>query len=240
MASLVSPKVCGVSIRRLKMLCRGDADSLAGWIYEASWQLPFLCAGTIIAGCGIYGWTLGLWRAPAQAVFTALKFPLLIFLTCGGNVLLNGLLAQLLGAGLTFRQTSLAILMSFTIAALVLGAFAPLTLFLLWNTPPLARGSSITGHSIMLLAHVGLIAYAGVIANSRLLRLLQRLTADQATALKVLFAWLAGNLFLGSQISWILRPFIGSPALPIQFLRDDPLRGNFFEAVYHAARHLIS
>ena len=34
---------------------------------------------------------------PQQAFFTAVKMPLLIFLTCGGNALLNGLLAQVLG-----------------------------------------------------------------------------------------------------------------------------------------------
>ena len=53
-----------------------------------------------------------------------------------------------------------------------------------------------------------------------------------------LLSWLGGNLLLGSQISWILRPFIGSPGLPVQFLRADPLRGNFFEAVWNSV-HLL-
>jgi hypothetical protein len=55
----------------------------------------------------------------------------------------------------------------------------------------------------------------------------------------VLFGWLAGNLFLGAQIAWNLRPFIGSPRLAIEFLRSDPLRGNFYEAVWRALRHLV-
>jgi hypothetical protein len=53
-----------------------------------------------------------------------------------------------------------------------------------------------------------------------------------------LLAWLAGNLFLGSQLSWILRPFIGSPNLPVQFVRDHPLNGNFYEAVFYSAHRL--
>jgi LmbE family N-acetylglucosaminyl deacetylase len=43
-------------------------------------------------------------------------------------------------------------------------------------------------------------------------------------AWRVISAWLAANLFLGSQLSWILRPFIGSPGLPVEFLRHDDSR----------------
>jgi hypothetical protein len=48
---------------------------------------------------------------------------------------------------------------------------------------------------------------------------------------RVLVAWLAGNLFLGSQLCWILRPFIGSPVLPVEFFRTTALHGNFYENV---------
>src|SRR5205085_7827251 len=44
-------------------------------------------------------------RAFAVA-FSAIKFPLLIFVTCGANGLLNGMLAQVLGSGLSFKQTT--------------------------------------------------------------------------------------------------------------------------------------
>jgi hypothetical protein len=165
--------------------------------------------------------------------------PLLIFLTWGGNALLNGLLAQILGAELSFRQTALTILMSFTIAALLLGALSPVALFILANTPSLASTARGTGHSVTLLADVGMIAYAGIIANRRLISLLRHLCPTPAIAQRVFWAWLAGNLFFGAQVSWILRPFVGSPALAVEFLRSDPLRGNFYEAVYKAARHLL-
>src|SRR5213078_192379 len=75
-------------------------------------------------------------------------------------------------------------------------------------------------------------AVAGVASNIRLLRLLRTLSGSARVARKVLFAWLAGNLFLGSQLCWILRPFIGSPGLPTQFLRADAFKGNFYETVF--------
>lgn len=224
-------------IEDFKALLRGDivdgALERPGWRSFTSYFLA------IVIGSSVYGATIGLWRAPLQALFTAIKFPLLIFLTCIGNGAVNGMLAQTFGSGLSFRQTAFAILMSFAIASVILGGFSPLTLFILYNAPPLASEDAIVGHSVMLLAHVFAIAFAGIIANRRLLTLLRRMSGRDVTARAVLFSWLAGNLFLGAQIAWNLRPFIGAPRLAVQFLREDALRGNFYEAVWHAFRHLF-
>ncbi len=225
-------------LSRLKTLCRGASEPIAGWIYGDTWQWTAVWAGVIVAGCGLYGGTVGLWRAPLQAGFAAIKLPLIVLATCARNALLNGLLAQVLGTGLTFRQCAQAILMSFALFAAILAALAPVALFILWNTSPLTEGRALLGHSVTLLSHVGFIAYAGIVANTRLFRLLVELTGRRETARRVLLSWLAGNLLLGSQLAWIGRPFIGSPGLAIEFLRDDPLRGNFFEAVFRALQHL--
>ncbi len=197
------------------------------------------CVGVIVGGCGLYGVSVGLWRSPLQALSTGLKFPLLIFLTCAGNALLNGMLGQIFGSGLGFRQASVAILLSFTVVACVLAALSPLAFFVLLNTPPLASASSGVGHGLTLVTHVGFIAYAGIVANLRLVALLRRFAVSRGAATATLLAWLAGNLLLGAQLAWVLRPFIGSPGLPVQFLRDDPLRGNFFEAVWSALQRLF-
>lgn len=220
------------AVERLRTLLAGDPEPIARWLDEAPRWWPLTCVAVITAGCGLYGASLGQWRGEAQSIYTAIKFPLLIFLTCVGNAALNGLLAQVLGLPISFRQSFVAILMSFVLASLILAAFSPVMWFLLWNTPPLdARHGA--GHSVTLLSHVAVIAFAGVVANRRLLRLLVALSHSRATARRILFAWLAGNLLLGSQLAWALRPFVGSPGLPVQFLRPDPLRGNFFEAIAH-------
>ncbi len=226
-------------VRRLLTLCRGESVVIAPWLDDLDWRWLLTCALTITIGCALYGGVVGLWRGPQQALFTAVKMPLLIFLTCAGNALLNGLLAQVLGTGLGFRQASMAILLSFTIASLILAALSPVAYFILLNTPPLTSAARVTGHSITLLADVLFIAYAGVVANRRLLGLLHTVCIAPVAARRVFWSWLAGNLFLGAQLSWVLRPFIGSPGLAIQFLRDDPMRGNFYEAVGRALYRLI-
>ena len=224
---------------RLKALLRSDPDEMISWLTDAGIREALLCALVILLGSGVYGGTVGLWRAPLQSLYTAIKFPLLIFLTCAGNALLNGMLAQLHGSGLSFRQTSLAILMSFALTAAILGTLSPVSLFVLCNTPPLSSSPTLVGHSLTLLIHVFFIACAGVIANRRLFRLLTKASGHRRTARTVLLSWLGGNFLLGSQLAWILRPFIGSPGLAVEFLRADPLRGNFYEAVGRAAKHLL-
>jgi hypothetical protein len=189
----------------------------------------------------LYGAAMGCWRAPLQALYVALKFPLIILLTTLGNAMLNAMLAPLLGINLSIRQSFLAVLMSFTIASAILGSFSPLTAFLVWNTPPLTSDASMWSgtYSFIQLTHVGVIAFAGIVANLRLVQLLRELSGDTKKARRVLVAWLAGNFFLGSQLSWILRPFIGSPALPVQFLRETALKGNFYESVFNTLLHVI-
>ncbi len=124
-------------IARLQVLLRGDADRVAESVSRAGFESIAQFSLIILMGAGVYGATLGLWRGPLQAFYTAIKFPLVIFLTCLGNGAINGMLAQILGSGLSFRQTAVAILMSFAIAAIILAGFAPLTLFVWFNAPPL-------------------------------------------------------------------------------------------------------
>lgn len=200
-----------------------------------------LYLAVIFVGAGSYGAAIGYWRDPLQAACTAIKFPLVILLTALGNALLNGMLAPLLGLNIGFRQSLLVIFMSFTIAAAILGSFSPLVLFMIWNTPPISAlsGTVASAYSFMQLATVIIIAFAGVMANVRLVPLLRELSGSSVVAHKVLFAWLAGNLLLGSQICWILRPFIGDPHTPVEFFTRYAFEGNFFESVYKASRHLL-
>jgi hypothetical protein len=201
-----------------------------------------LYAGIIIAGAAAFGMAVGLWRDPLQAVYTAIKFPIILLLTTLGNGLLNGLLAPLLGTNIGFRQSLLAVLMSFTIASAVLGALSPLVAYLIWNAPPLSAASadSRATHSLILITVVAVIALAGTVANLRLLQLLRQLSGSPSSARRTMFAWLTGNLLLGSQISWVLRPFVGSPNLPVQFMRSDAWQGNFFESVSRSLQRLFS
>jgi hypothetical protein len=226
---------------RFGALLRGEVKSLEAW--SAHWDAQRIVThiAIIVVGAGLYGAAMGWWRDPMQALYTAIKFPLIILLTATGNAMLNAMLAPLLGLNIPFRQSFLSILMSFTIAGAILGSFAPLVAFVIWNAPPMTANIAASNgtYSFILLTFVVIIAFAGITANLRLLKLLRHLGGGSNVALRVLFAWLAGNLFFGAQLSWILRPFIGTPGMPVQFLRDDAFKGNFYETIFRTVIQLF-
>lgn len=184
---------------------------------------------------------MGWWWAPLQACYVALKLPLLLLLTVLGNGLLNGMLAPLLGLNISFRQSLTAVLVSFAYTAAVLGALAPLAWFVDWNIPPLSAATRALSpeYAFLQLTHVACIAFAGVVGNVRLLPLLGQLAGSARVGRKVLVAWLAGNLFLGSQLCWVLRPFIWDPTGCVEFIGRQNLRGSFFETVFSSAQRLV-
>jgi hypothetical protein len=226
---------------RLSVLLRGEPGTLGVWTEHWSYSRLALCLGVILIGAGLYGAAMGFWRAPFQALYVAIKFPLIILLTTLGNALLNAMLAPLMGLNITLRQSFMAILMSFTVTAAILGSFSPLVAFLVWNEPALSPDAALSAgpYSFMILTHVAIIAFAGIVGNLRLVQLLREWSGSVSTARRVFWAWLVCNLLLGSQLSWLLRPFIGSPALRVEFLRQHAFEGNFFEAVFRSLRHLL-
>jgi hypothetical protein len=230
------PEIQKPRSEEIATLLRGEVEVIYSW--NTRWdarRFGFQIA-VIIIGAGSYGAAMGWWRDPQQALFTAIKFPLIILLTALGNALINGMLAPLLGLNIPFRQSFTAIVMSFAITSAIFGGFSPLIAFMVWNAPPTAAGAA---YNFILVTHVAVIALAGSTGNLRLLQLLSKAAASRAVGLRVLIAWLAGNFFLGSQLSWILRPFIGSPGLPVEFLRHNALQGNFYESVFHSLQNIF-
>ncbi|HEY0456879.1 MAG TPA: hypothetical protein VGE41_10925 [Verrucomicrobiae bacterium] len=220
---------------------RADANTIHGWIMARRLQMTWFCVVAIIVGAGGYGAVLGAWREPLQALYTGIKLPLVILLTTCGNGLLNGILAPLLGLNVSFRQSFAIVLMTFAIAALILGALSPVALFLVWNTPALTASTrpASAEYQILQLSLAVFIAYAGIMGNLHIMPLLREYTGSVRVARRVLLAWLAGNLLLGSKICWVLRPFIWDPVRPVEFIGPEYFCGSFFETVFQAAWHLI-
>jgi len=226
--------------REFRTLLSGEATTLADWAGHFDWRRIGVHVAVILVGAGLYGAAMGWWRDPMQALFVAIKLPLILLLTAIGNALLNAMLAPLLGLNLTLRQSFAAVLMSFAIASAILGAFSPLLAFAVWNAPPMTPDvKSTLAYGLIKLSDVVVIAFAGIVGNARLLQLLTQLGRSPTIGKRVLFAWLAVNLFLGSQLTWICRPLIGSPNLPVAFFRDGAFKSNFFEDVAHTTTRLF-
>ncbi|MFC1706412.1 hypothetical protein ACFL59_06245 [Planctomycetota bacterium] len=219
--------------RDVPTLCHAEPGVLAGWLeHQRAPAKLASCLIWLVLGSGAYGASIGLWRAPLQSVYGGLKLPLLILLTTGLNGLLNGILAQLLGAKIPFRQSLLMVLMSFAMLSLTLGSLTPLSLYLTYSLPPMGTEGAAHAHRVALMVHTCLIGFSGTLATVRLYGLLRHVCGDPRVARRILCAWLTGNMFLGCQLSWNLRPFFGTPSLEVTFLRADSFDGSFYEAVF--------
>jgi len=230
-----------IDMNRVSALLRAEPATLSESLKRSRTESLLWCVGVVIVRAGFYGAVMGAWRDLLQAFYTGIKLPLVILLTTLGNALLNAMLAPLLGLNLSFRQCLLVIFMTFTIAAIILGGLSPIAAFVVWNTPPLAAETRLVSpeYGLLQLTHVAFIAFSGVMGNLCLAPLLRLWSGSAAIARNVLLAWLAVNLLLGSQICWVLRPFIWDPARPVEFLGPEYLRGSFYETVFEAARRLM-
>src|SRR5437763_3715165 len=123
------PQTALVPAWRLGVLLRGETDCLRNWTEHCSAARLGQAVLIITIGAGLYGAAMGYWRDPRQALFVGVKFPLIIILTTVGNSALNAMLAPLLGLKASFIQSFMAITISFTIAAAILGSISPIVLF---------------------------------------------------------------------------------------------------------------
>ncbi len=222
-------------------LLRGDSQVLAPLILNPPARLWSALLAMVVLGAGAYGVAVGSWRGGWQPLYTGIKLPAILLLTAAGNAGLNAMLAPLLGLNLHIRQSLAAVLASFAISAVILGAVAPVVAFQIFNLPGIDADWSARGQSFDTIqaTQVLAIAFAGIAGTFRLLQLLNTLSGSEAVANRVLFGWLMGNFLLGTQITWILRPYFGSHALPVEFLRTNPLEGNFFETIWYSTQQLL-
>ncbi len=100
--------------------------------------------------------------------------------------------------------------------------------------------SAILGHSVMLLTHVFVIALCRHHRESATTRFAAKdeRAAMQSRAQCCSAGWLA--IFFSAHNSHGISVRLSDRRdSRLQFLRNDPLRGNFYEAVWHALRHLF-
>ena len=227
------------NLNNIPALCRGSRGLLQDWLTKSPIHSLSFCIPAIILGCGAYGFTMGLWQGWTMASYVAIKFPLVIFATLLINGIINGMLAMALGSGIGFRQSLQFLLAGFALMSIILLSLSPVALFIVFHAPEPTDPEARQWHSIILLSHTLMIAYAGIVSHRSLLGQVRDFATTPTHGTRTFVAWLAGNLFVGAQVSWIMRPFIGSPGLDVEFFRADAFHGNFYETTFRALMNLL-
>ena len=176
---------------------------------------------------GIYGAAMGLYgfgngRA-MQAVFSAMKVPLLLLMTFGLALPSFFVINTLAGTRDDFRAALRAHVQAQAAITLVLASLAPLTL--VWY-------ASVDRYPIAVLWNAAMFGVASIGGQLVLRRLYRPLVARNRRHRTLLIAWLILYAFVGVQLGWVLRPFVGSPGSPVHFFRSEPW-GNAYVEVWH-------
>jgi hypothetical protein len=171
---------------------------------------------TLIAGM-VYGAVMGTFGGFGgdrvwQIVFSALKVPLLLTATFAISLPSFFVLNSLFGVRGDFGEVLRALLAVQAGLTLILAALAPYTA--LWYL-------SFSDYQAAILFNALLFAAASLSAQWLLRRYYAPLIARNRRHRLLLRTWLVLYAFVGIQMGWILRPFVGAPGMPVQFFREE-------------------
>jgi len=147
-----------------------------------------------------------------QVVFSALKVPFLLLGTFALSLPSFFVVNTLLGLRADFSYALRALLATQAGLTIILASFAPFTL--VWY-------ASCADYRSAILFNMLMFGSASFTAQWLLRKYYQPLIRRDKRHRMMLRGWLAIYAFVGIQMGWVLRPFIGNPAAPTQFFRQD-------------------
>jgi hypothetical protein len=188
-------------------------------------------AGVMVAGSSVYGAVLGYWRSPQMGAYAAIKLPLLLASTSLVTMTFNWIIAVALGIRVTFLQVSVLTTAALASASLVLLSLSPVALLFTLCAPAPSEHARAT-HNILFVTHTALIATCGLVGTEALWRFLRSVARSAGEARRAYVAWIAMFAFVGGELGWLLRPFVGSIYFPVVFLRGEALQRNVYEFIW--------
>jgi len=182
-----------------------------------------------------YGAVMGMYAGPrgprvTQMVYSATKVPLLLLLTFAISMPSFFVLNTLLGVRDDFADAVRALVATQAALTIVLASLAPLTG--VWY-------ASVPGYREAILFNALMFGIASVAGQFLLRRLYRPLIERNPKHRFLLRAWLIVFAFVGIQMGWVLRPFIGNPTGRTTFFRAGAW-GNAYVEVANMIREVLA
>jgi hypothetical protein len=176
----------------------------------------------------VMGSTHSLWQTLSSAVKLSLLF-LSTLVVCSPTLYFFNLI---FGSNQSLSQNFCLILTAITVTAVLLLSFAPILLFFLLTT---------SNYQFFKLLNVAIFAVSGVVGVlflSQGMRIVSTAGEEGAGARgMVLRLWILVYAFVGSQMAWTLRPFIGAPSMQFELFRQ--LGGNFYANIFASIGEIL-
>lgn len=178
---------------------------------------PLLLLSLVLVFGMIYGAAMGTYGVACnerllQVLYSAAKVPLLLLVTFALSLPNFYVINSLAGLREDFPAAIRALLATQAGLTIILCAFAPITL--VWYV-------SFSGYNSAILFNAAMFLVASCTAQTMLRRFYRPLILRHHRHLWMLRLWLFIYAFVGIQMGWLLRPFVGDPSLPTSFFRAD-------------------
>lgn len=187
---------------------------------------------TIILFAGFFGLVAGAYSGPLQAVSAAIKLPFLFFATFAVCFPAFFVVQVLVGSRLRLLQVVVVVLAALALTSILLAAFVPITAFFLLT------GANYYFQHLLNIALAGVAGIFGMSAlHGGLSAVCEKRGVYPRKALTIMRAWAVLFAFVGIQLAWNLRPFLGERNQRFQVFGK--YQGNFYAAVIYAAHKLV-
>jgi hypothetical protein len=180
----------------------------------------------------LYGAVMGSTHSLWQALSSAVKLPALFLATlvvCSPTLYFFNVL---FGSNQSLTQNVTLILTAITVTAVLLLSFAPIVLFFLLTT---------SGYQFFKLLNVGIFAmsgWMGVLFLSQGMQVVSAAGKEGSSSRRIVtWLWILLYGFVGSQMAWTLRPFIGAPSMKFELFRQ--LGGNFYSNIFASIGEML-
>lgn len=199
---------------RADRLLRGIGEFDATFAHRRpAWLLPVI----ILTFAPIYGGFMGSYALDApervlQVLYSATKLPLLLFTTSLVCLPAFFVINTILGLRDDWKESLQAILAGQAGLSVVLAALSPLTRFFYFCD---------VSYRAALLFNTAALTVATAAAQIVMLRYYRVLIHRNPNHRITLATWLLLYSFVGIQMAWILRPFVGSPNMQVTFFRKE-------------------
>jgi len=180
----------------------------------------------------LYGAVMGSTHSLWQTLSSAAKMPLLFLATlvvCSPTLYFFNLI---FGSDQSLAQNVALILTAITVTGVLLLSFAPIVLFFLLTT---------SHYQFFKLLNVGVFTVAGIVGVIFLSQGMRIVSAGgkegERARRNVLRLWVLVYAFVGSQMAWTLRPFIGAPSMDFELFRQ--FGGNFYANIFASIGEIL-
>jgi hypothetical protein len=175
----------------------------------------------------LYGAVMGSTHSLWQTMSSAVKLPILFLATLLVCVPSLYFFSLLFGSNQSLNQNLAVILTAIMVTSVLLLSFAPITLFFLLTT---------SQYQFFKLLNVGIFTISGLMGIVFLYQGMKVVSGPElegaSTRTWVLIIWMFVYAFVGSQMAWTIRPFIGAPGTPFELFRQ--LGGNFYTNILYS------